>query len=268
MRGAHRRFDAGWRYRAHPVAQTSLFPHLLRRQRCRGVPDCGFYYKNFIRPQRLWQWYDSVVTRLPRGPVLRKRTRHSTTHSSRRSSRGAARPFGARSRRPTPGRRCGLVEESTSWGGLRIEPHGGPVGRVAAEGRTITESRTHQLVVPVRYDENGWTCPKGLRASTTALKAGPETWWSHGLIEAPYFRRKRLPGDVSRSATDHSSRALKRARWAMVMTANGSGDAAIADLERADPVRHVAEPAGKAIAGSGREKGRPRASLRRAADRL
>ena len=95
--------------------------------------------------------------------------------------------------------------------------------------------------------ELGGIVQRGLAGIHGAADQGPgqdPRGGSPGLIERPYvFEGNDLPGVMLSTGVRRLINlwAVKPGTWAMVMTANGSGDAAIDDLERAGVGRRVAD---------------------------
>jgi sarcosine oxidase subunit alpha len=217
----------------------------------------GFYYKTFIKPQRLWPVYEKVLDRFASGGRVfpdtvagyyDKRYAHVDVLVAGAGPAGMAAALAA----ADAGARVMLVEEEQETGGsLRW---GGPLelstleqlraALAASEVEVLTDS-----VVTGRYDEN-WisVVQRGLaRVEERLVKARAKVLVvAPGLIERPYvFAGNDLPGVMLGTAVRRlvNLYAVRPGRRAVVLTANPEGDAAVADLRRAGvDVAHVARP--------------------------
>ncbi len=267
VRGAHRLLEAGMAVSSQNRWPSLGFDLFAANDVVGRFLTAGFYYKTFIRPQRLWPWYDSVLTRFAAGGRVSPDSGHG--HFDKRHvhpdvvvAGGGPAGMAAAIAAADSGASVLLVEEEYELGGgLRIEPSlrallGELRRRVASLPgiEVLTNS-----VVTGRYDEN-WVAivQRGLPGiHERLLKARAKTLVvASGLIERPYvFDGNDLPGVMLSTGVRRLINlwAVKPGTWAMVMTANGSGDAAIADLERVGVlVRHVADARrGEAIARVG-----------------
>jgi sarcosine oxidase subunit alpha len=211
------------------------------------VLTAGFYYKTFMRPQRLWPAYEKVLGRFASGGRISpdtvpgyydKRYAHVDVLVAGAGPAGMAAALAAAG----SGARVMLVEEEQETGGcLRW---GG------AEERGILEQLRAALaaspvevlvdsVVTGRYDEN-WipVVQRGLpRVEERLVKTRAKVLVvAPGLIERPYvFAGNDLPGVMLGTAVRRlvNLYAVRPGHRAVVLTANPEGDAAVADLRRA-----------------------------------
>ena len=208
----------------------------------------GFYYKTFIRPERLWPTYERVLARFAHAGTVSPDTPHAR-HDKRHAhpdvlvAGGGPAGMAAAVAAARAGARVLLVEEGHELGGhLRW---GGPADLAAlAELRrdVAAEPGVEVLtdaVALARYDDNwvpvlvrgGGGVPERLvTARVGTLVVAP------GLIERPYvFAGNDLPGVMLSTAVRRlvNLHAVRPGDRAVVLTANAAGDAAVDDLRRA-----------------------------------
>src|SRR5256886_2154906 len=248
VRGAHRLAEPDMDVRSQNTWPSLGFDAKAVNQLAGRFLGPGFYYKTFIRPQRLWPLYERVLQRFvhagqvsadtPRAAVD-KRYAHPDVLVAGGGPAGMAAAVAA----ARAGARVMLVEEEHRLGGhLRW---GGTDDLAAlAELRDLVaatpgiEVRTN-AVVAGRYDGN-WTAvvqrglPGGaeqlIKARAKVLIVAP------GLIERPYvFAGNDVPGVMLSTAVRRLIRlhAVKPGQHAAVLTANADGDAPAADLRQA-----------------------------------
>jgi len=224
----------------------------------------GFYYKTFIKPQRLWPLYERVLQRFvhagqvsPDTPrtAVDKRFAHPDVLVAGGGPAGMAAAVAA----AQAGARVMLVEEEYRLGGhLRW---GGEADLAALAELRDQVAATPGIevltnaVVAGRYDGN-WTAvvrrdlPGGaeqlIKARANVLVVAP------GLIERPYvFAGNDVPGVMLSTAVRRliGLHAVKPGERAVVLTANADGDAAVADLVQAgvDVARVLDARAGQGI---------------------
>ena len=260
VRGAHRLAEPGADVRSQNTWPSLSFDVKAVNQLAGRFLGPGFYYKTFIRPQRLWPLYERVLQRFvhagqvsadtPR-TVVDKRYAHPDVLVAGGGPAGMAAAVAA----AQAGARVMLVEEEHRLGGhLRW----GGTGDLAAlaELRALVaatpgiEVRTN-AVVAGRYDGN-WTAvvQRGpLGGLPSALPSGPASGTEQlikarakilvvapGLIERPYvFAGNDVPGVMLSTAVRRLIRlhAVKPGQRAVVLTANADGDAAVDDLRQA-----------------------------------
>jgi sarcosine oxidase, subunit alpha len=248
VRGAHRNAEPGLDVRSQNTWPSLDWDAKAVNQLVGRFLGPGFYYKTFIRPQRLWPLYERVLQRFvhagqvsadtPRIAVD-KRYAHPDVLVAGGGPAGMAAAVAA----AQAGARVMLVEEEYRLGGhLRWGD--------AADLATLAELRAAvaatpgievhvNAVVSGRYDDN-WIAivqrglPGGseqlIKARAKVLVVAP------GLIERPYvFAGNDVPGVMLSTAVRRLIRlhAVKPGERAVVLTANADGDAAVADLRQA-----------------------------------
>jgi sarcosine oxidase, subunit alpha len=277
VRGAHRRAEPAMDVRSQNTWPSLGFDVKAVNQLAGRFLGPGFYYKTFIKPQRLWPLYERVLQRFthagqisadtPR-TVVDKRYAHPDVLVAGGGPAGLAAAVAA----ARAGARVMLVEEEYRLGGhLRW---GGADDLAALAGLRDLVAATPGIevltnaVVAGRYDGN-WTAvvrrglPGGaeqlIKARAKVLVVAP------GLIERPYvFAGNDVPGVMLSTAVRRliGLHAVKPGERAVVLTANADGDAAIADLRRAgvEVARVIDARAGQDIVrvrghGAGRKRG-------------
>jgi sarcosine oxidase subunit alpha len=205
----------------------------------------GFYYKTFIKPQRLWPAYEKVLQRFAAGGQVKARSRHGEydkryAHPDVLVAGAGPAGMAAALAAAEGGARVMLVEEEYDLGGhLR---YGGTdeLAMLAELRAAVAASESIEVLansaVTGRYDDN-WVAvvQRGLphvverlvKARVKSLVVAP------GLIERPYvFDGNDLPGVMLSSAVRRLIRlwAVRPGERAVVFTANAEGDAALADL--------------------------------------
>lgn len=206
----------------------------------------GFYYKTFIKPQRLWPAYEKVLARFASGGRVSrdtvpgyydKRYAHVDVLVAGAGPAGMAAALAA----VDMGARVMLVEEEPNTGGsLRW---GGPeelavLRRLRAELSSSPVEVLVDSVVAGRYDDN-WisVVQRGLprvEERLVKVRAGMLVV-APGLIERPYvFAGNALPGVMVGTAVRRlvNLYAVRPGRRAVVLSANSDGDAAVEDLRR------------------------------------
>jgi sarcosine oxidase subunit alpha len=248
VRAAHRRVEPGMRVSAQNAWPSLRFDaKAVNRLLGRFLPP-GFYYKTFIKPERLWPLYERVLQRFAGGGRVfldsspgyyDKRYAHPDVLVAGGGPAGMAAAVSA----AAAGARVLLVEEEPELGGhLRW----GGKDELAAL-RELREAVAWQpgievladSVVAGRYDGN-WVgvVQRSLRGVEERLvKARAKTLVvAPGLIERPYvFENNDLPGVMLSTAVRRlvNLYAVRPGDRAVVLTANAAGDAAVDDLERA-----------------------------------
>ena len=206
----------------------------------------GFYYKTFMRPQKLWPLYQKVLSTFAPGGRVDLDTPHDY-HDKRYAhpdvvvAGGGPAGMAAAAAAAQAGARVMLVENHHRLGGHLL--WGGSADRalaaelaaeVAASGVEILTDST----VTGRYDDN-WlaivqrshpiSVERLIKARAKTLVVAP------GLVERPYvFAGNDKPGVMTSGAVRRfvNLHAAKPGSVAAVFTANADGDAAAADLER------------------------------------
>jgi sarcosine oxidase, subunit alpha len=248
VRGAHRLAEPDMDVRSQNTWPSLSFDIKAANQLAGRFLGPGFYYKTFIRPQRLWPLYERVLQRFvhaghvsadtPRA-VVDKRYAHPDVLVAGGGPAGMAAAIAA----AQAGARVLLAEEEYRLGGhLRW---GGAADLAALAGlRDLIAAAPGievltNTVVAGRYDDN-WTAvvrrglPGGaeqlIKARAKVLVVAP------GLIERPYvFQGNDVPGVLLATAARRLIRlhAVRPGQRAVVLTANPDGDAAVADLRQA-----------------------------------
>ncbi len=248
VRGAHRLAEEGADVRPQNSWPSLRFDVKAASQLAGAFLPAGFYYKTFIKPQRLWPAYENVLRRFSAGGVIApdaagdyydKRYAHPDVLVAGGGPAGMAAAVAA----AREGSRVMLVEEEHQLGGhLRWGTDAERAAlrelaeQVTAEG--AIEVLTNSVVIG-RYDGN-WVAvmQRGLpgvaerliKARARVLVTAP------GLIERPYvFAGNDLPGVMLSTAVRRliTMYAVRPGERAVVLTANPSGDAAVDDLTRA-----------------------------------
>jgi sarcosine oxidase subunit alpha len=247
VRSAHRLLEEGM-----TIDAQNVWPSLDRDVKsANGLVgrflSAGFYYKTFIRPQRLWPAYEKVLARFAPGGTVDLVTPHGYydkryAHPDVVVAGGGPAGMAAAIAAAEDGASVLLVEHGHHLGGHLLL--GDPADRAAATELTdaahaagieiLTDS-----TVTGRYEDN-WTAivqrshpvavERLIKARAKVLIVAP------GLIERPYvFAGNDKPGVMTSGAVRrfinlHAARPGERA---VVFTANGEGYAAAESLIRA-----------------------------------
>jgi sarcosine oxidase, subunit alpha len=257
VRGAHRLVENGIEVRAQNCWPSLRFDLKAANQLMARFLPAGFYYKTFIKPQRLWPAYEKVLRRFSGGGVLTcdegagyydKRYAHPDVLVAGGGPAGLAAALAA----ARAGARVLLVEQEHQLGGHLRWCTGAEhaavselTGQIAAEA--AIEVLTDSAAIG-RYDGNlvavvqrglPHVSERLIKARARILIAAP------GLIERPYvFAGNDLPGVMLSTAVRRliAMYAVKPGERAVILSANSSGDAAAEDLARAGvDVVHVAD---------------------------
>ena len=248
VRAGHRLLEAGmdvsaqnvWPSLRHDVkAANSLVGRFL---------TAGFYYKTFMRPQKLWPSYERVLATFAPGGKIDLDTPHRY-HDKRYAHPdvvvAGAGPAGicAALAAASAGARVLLVEHEHAVGGhLRYSSRDTDQAALAELRAALDASDVEVLTdstVTGRYEDN-WlgivqrnhpiAVERLIKARAKVLVAAP------GLIERPYvFAGNDKPGVVTSGAARRLVNlwGVRPGERAVVFTANADGDTAAADLERA-----------------------------------
>jgi sarcosine oxidase subunit alpha len=248
VRGAHRLVQPGMDVRAQNV-WPSLRVDLRSANGAIGrFLSAGFYYKTFIKPQRVWPAYESVLRRFASGGTIRKdatagaydkRSAHPDVVVAGGGPAGISVALAA----ARDGASVMLVDEQHALGGhLRW----GDRAQLVALDELRTELAATpgievltDSVVTGRYDHNCVAIVQrslpGVHERFIKARAGVLVV-AAGLIERPYvFAGNDLPGVMLSTAARRliNLYAVKPGNRAVVLTANADGDAAVADLRSA-----------------------------------
>ena len=249
VRAAHRRVEAGMVVRAQNAWPSLDYDVKSLNQVVGRFLTPGFYYKTFIKPQRLWPAYQQVLRRFaaggvvaasegPQPPSFDKRYAHPDVVVAGGGPAGMTVAVAA----ARAGAQVLLVEEEHDLGGhLRwgSQAQLDELQRLrAAVAATPGIEVLTNSVVTGRYD-GGWLAivqrnlgfvfERLIKARAKALVVAP------GLIERPFvFAGNDLPGVMLSTAVRRliNLHAVKPGSRAVVYTANADGDAAAEDLER------------------------------------
>ncbi len=248
VRAAHRRVDPGMDVTSQNTWPSLRFDVKAANQAVKRFLAPGFYYKTFIKPQRLWPAYQRVLKRFANGGVVAPDTPHGAydhryVHPDVLVAGGGPAGMAAATAAARAGAKVLLVEEEPDLGGhLRygdaadLERLADLAAAVAAEPgiEVLTDA-----VVLGRYDHN-WVAvvqrdvahvhERLVKARVGCLVVAP------GLIERPYvFAGNDRPGVMLSTAVRRlvNLHAVRPGERALVLTANPEGDAAVRDLEDA-----------------------------------
>ncbi|WP_103379901.1 2Fe-2S iron-sulfur cluster-binding protein [Pseudonocardia dioxanivorans] len=248
VRGAHRLAEAGMDVRSQNTWPSLRYDVKAVNQVAGRFLATGFYYKTFIKPERLWPAYERVLRRFvhagevpPDGEQLYYDKRYA--HPDVLVAGGGPAGMAAAVAAARAGATVMLVEQEHQLGGhlrwgdadeLRVRAE--LVAAVEAEPgiEVLTDS-----VVAARYDDN-WLAvvQRGLpHVAERLVKARAGTLVvAAGLIERPYvFAGNDLPGVMLSTAVRRllNLYSVRPGQRAVVVTANPEGDAAATDLRAA-----------------------------------
>ena len=264
VRGSHRRLAAGMDVRPQNVWPSLRFDVKAANGLVGRFLTAGFYYKTFIRPQRLWPAYQQVLSRFASGGVTSRQNVHGYydkryVHVDVVVAGGGPAGLAAAVAAADSGCSVLLVEEEYELGGhLRYsgEQSLSTLSDLRAQvaARPSIEVLTDSVVTG-RYDDNwvavlqrnvGGAVERLVKVRAGVLVAAP------GLIERPYvFAGNDLPGVMLSTAVRRlvNLYAVKPGERAVVLAANAEGDVAAADLTRVgvDVVRVLDGRAGETI---------------------
>ncbi|HEX6933684.1 MAG TPA: 2Fe-2S iron-sulfur cluster-binding protein, partial [Streptosporangiaceae bacterium] len=257
VRGAHRLVADGMDVRAQNAWPSLRVDVKAANQLVQAFLPPGFYYKTFIRPQRLWPAYDRVLRRFSAGGVVGNEVageRYDKRHAHPDVLVAGGGPTGMQAALAAAraGARVLLVEQEHQVGGHLRWGTDAERAVLAELGAAVAAEDAIEVltdsVVIGRYDANlVAVVQRGLpdvferlikaRAGVLVVAAG--------LIERPYvIAGNDLPGVMLSTAVRRliAMYAVKPGERAVVLTANESGDAAVADLGLAGvEVVHIAD---------------------------
>jgi len=247
VRGAHRLVTAGIRVSSQDTWPSLKFDVKAANRYVGRFLTAGFYYKTFMRPRFLWPAYEHVLRTFTHAGSISPDTPHTRPHKRFAHpdvlvAGGGPAGMAAALAAAAAGASVMLVEEEHNLGGhLRWGGSDELAALTRLREQVAGEPRIEVLtdsVVLGRYDGN-WIAvlersaggaERLIKARAKSLVAAP------GLIERPYvFAGNDLPGVMLSTAVRRliNLHAVKPGRRAVVLTANGSGDSAVADLLRA-----------------------------------
>ncbi len=245
VRGAHRRLAEGMDVRPQNAWPSLRFDVKAVNQTVGRFLGAGFYYKTFMKPERLWPAYEAVLKRFAAGGVIPRQAPDGIydkryVHVDVMVAGGGPAGMAAAVAAADAGARVMLVEEEPELGGhLRYAGKAeldllGQLRRAVA-GHANIEVLVDS-VVAARYDDN-WLAvlqrnhpnvrERLIKARARTLVAAP------GLIERPYvFAGNDIPGVMLSTAARRLVNlwAVAPGERAVVFTANADGEEAAAVL--------------------------------------
>jgi sarcosine oxidase subunit alpha len=257
VRAAHRLVTAGMRVSSQNTWPSLRFDVKAVNQLAGRFLSAGFYYKTFIKPERLWPTYEKVLARFAHAGKVSPDTPHEYydkryAHPDVLVAGGGPAGMSAALAAARAGARVMLVEEEHQLGG-HLRWGGAQALAVLAELRAAVAATPGievlaNSVALGRYDDN-WLAvvQRGLpgiperliKARAGTLVVAP------GLIERPYVvAGNDVPGVLLSTAVRRlvNLYAVRPGERAVVLTANAAGDAAAEDLRRIGvDVAHVAD---------------------------
>ncbi len=247
VRGSHRRLEAGMEVTAQNVWPSLKVDVKVANQAVGRFLTSGFYYKTFIKPQRLWPAYQKILARFATGGRVSPAEGHGSydkryAHVDVCVAGGGPAGMAAAIAAARAGATVMLVDEEYDLGGHLRWGSADDLAALAelrAEVDALDKIEVlRNSVVSGRYDDN-WLAvvQRGLpgieerliktRAATLVVAAG--------LIERPYvFEGNDVPGVMLSTAVRRMINlyAVRPGERAVVFTANPAGDAAADDLRR------------------------------------
>ncbi|MCZ6630074.1 MAG: 2Fe-2S iron-sulfur cluster-binding protein, partial [Actinobacteria bacterium] len=248
VRAAHQVLSEGMEVSAQNVWPSLSFDVKAANQLVSRFLPPGFYYKTFMAPRRLWPWYQRVLSRFAAGGVVDPE-HHSAEYDHRYAhpdvlvAGGGPAGMAAAIAAAESGASVILVEEEPALGGhLRFGDDGDLRAladlRAAIEAQPAIEVMT-DAVAAGRYDHNWVSVVQRDMAHVEerlVLARVKHLVVAAGTLERPYvFKGNDLPGVMLSTAARRLTNlyAVKPGDRAVVLTANQSGDAAVADLDSA-----------------------------------
>ncbi|PZS19153.1 MAG: sarcosine oxidase [Pseudonocardiales bacterium] len=248
VRAAARRLADGMDVRPQNVWPSLRYDVGSANQLVGRFLTAGFYYKTFMKPQRLWPAYERILGGFAPGGRI-PRTAEADYYDQRYAHPdvvvAGAGPagLGAALAAAQAGARVILVEEEYELGGCLRWGDAAELALLDELRAAVDASPDIEVlvdsVVAGRYDDN-WisilqrglarVAERLIKARAKALVVAP------GLIERPYvFAGNDLPGVMLGTAVRRliNLYAVRPGARAVVLSANPEGDAAVADLRRA-----------------------------------
>jgi len=248
VRASHRRVEDGMIASPQNVWPSLRFDVKAANRTVSRFLSAGFYYKTFMKPQRLWPAYEAVLKRFASGGVVPNRPAAGYfdkryAHPDVVVAGGGPAGMAAAEAAAEAGAQVMLVESEHElgghlrWGGER------ELSALAELKAAVSASPSIEVVIDSvvagRYDGNFLALVQRSLPGVTErlIKARAKTLVvAPGLIERPYvFAGNDLPGVMLSGAARRLINlwAVKPGARAVVFTANSSGDAAVKDLEGA-----------------------------------
>lgn len=253
VRAAHRRLAAGMDVSPENVWPSLKFDVRAANQLVGRFLSAGFYYKTFMKPQRLWPAYQKILGRFAAGGVTAADAEHGYydkryIHVDVCVAGGGPAGMAAAVAAARSGASVLLVDEEYDLGGhLRYggEAELAALAELRAEvaAQKSIEVMTNAAVTG-RYDMN-WIAVvqrqpgisvrgRSIHERLCKVRAGALVV-AAGLIERPYvFEGNDLPGVMLSTAVRRlvNLHAARPGDNAVVFTANADGDACAQDLRR------------------------------------
>lgn len=247
VRAAHRQVVDGMRVSSQNTWPSLRYDAKAVNQLVGRFLSPGFYYKTFIKPERLWPTYEKVLARFAHAGTVSPDTPHDYydkryAHPDVLVAGGGPAGMSAALAAAGAGARVLLVDEQHElgghlrWGGAEDLAALAEL-RAAVAAEPGVEVLTNSVAL-ARYDEN-WVpvVQRGLpgiperliKARVGTLVVAP------GLIERPYvFAGNDVPGVLLSTAARRlvNLYAVRPGERAVVLSANAAGDAAAEDLRR------------------------------------
>jgi sarcosine oxidase subunit alpha len=248
VRAAHRLVEAGMDVRSQNTWPSLKFDVKAVNGVAGRFLATGFYYKTFIKPERMWPAYERVLRKFVHAGEVSPDTEHGYydkryAHPDVLVAGAGAAGMAAAVAAARAGARVLLVEEEHHLGGhLRWGDDTARAVRAELEDQVRSETGIEVLtdsVVVGRYDDN-WigvmqrnlphVAERLVKVRARSLVVAP------GLVERPYvFEGNDIPGVMLSTAARRliNLYAVRPGERAVVFSANPEGDAAVADLHRA-----------------------------------
>jgi sarcosine oxidase subunit alpha len=250
VRGAHRRAEPGMDVHSQNTWPSLAFDLKAANQLAGRFLGPGFYYKTFIKPQRLWPAYERVLQRFVHAGSVSPDTPRVTVdkryaHPDVLVAGGGPAGMTAAVAAARAGARVMLVEEEYQLGGHLRWGGAEELAALASLRDDVAATPGIEVltnsVVAGRYDDNWLAVVRRsgfiaggaeqlIKARAKVLVVAP------GLIERPYvFQGNDVPGVMLSTAARRLIRlhAVRPGKRAVVLTANADGDAAVTDLREA-----------------------------------
>ncbi|MDQ3577435.1 MAG: 2Fe-2S iron-sulfur cluster-binding protein, partial [Actinomycetota bacterium] len=247
VRAAHRLVEAGMDVSSQNTWPSLRFDVKAANQIVGRFLAPGFYYKTFIKPQRLWPTYQKVLARFAHAGMTSPDTAEGYydkryVHPDVLVAGGGPAGLEAALAASGAGARVLLVDEEHQLGGHLRWGGASDLGALGDLLERVARSENIEVltnsVVLGRYDDN-WlgVVQRGLPGVAERLvKARAKVLVvASGLIERPYvFAGNDLPGVMLSTAVRRliNLYAVRPGQRAVVLSANAAGDAAAEDLRR------------------------------------